>query len=624
MGEGWSVTAYEVDKPRYNLGIHCPAETLNEKISCKFSISPTTITSRKQTVDMALEFKIPGITDKTEKTDPYGGMSIEFYSGSIDKNGKVNRFVNHYVKPAPDMEWKNPDGYDRYIGSLRNFETYEGFWRDEQGTYTVDACVSFDNGETCTYCGPNGVVLDYETYHSHERETLTVTYAENNCGDGVIEDGEVCDGDNFLPESLICDKEGQIILNPNKVSCGSCNITSTGTACGDPLPNCNGQKVDAGEVCDGTNIPQDARVCPEGQTVVDNPQWICGDTCAYVDTSKACEVACGNGKIDAVVSGMNAEICDGDDIPEAARVCPTGMVLKDNPVWVCNSACSGIDATRACEVACGNGKIDAVVSGSDTGEVCDGNLFTADIASKCNETTTYDETRKSCNSQCKLDHAACVPNAHLVFDEYAFVSKPDSNAEAFAMTINLYGNSSFDASGCTLSFLDANAKFIYNKYTSATESGYRLARFDLLSMGQSRVPDSGNDKGKLILNPCEPLVICSIPSDEATYKYFQDTVFANKCDASLVLESSPTTFNGDFVVKRMNDIAYVQLTCGGNYIDYIDFKGLVKDYKAKKTHGKIKASDKRPWSSYETVVHANRFDTDDAFNIATFATPVCK
>ena len=321
---------------------------------------------------------------------------------------------------------------------------------------------------------------------------------------------------------------------------------------------------------------------------------------------------------------MNAEICDGDDIPEAARVCPTGMVLKDNPVWVCNSACSGIDATRACEVACGNGKIDAVVSGSDTGEVCDGNLFTADIASKCNETTTYDETRKSCNSQCKLDHAACVPNAHLVFDEYAFVSKPDSNAEAFAMTINLYGNRSFDASGCTLSFLDANAKFIYNKYTSGTESGYRLARFDLLSMGQSRVPDSGNDKGKLILNPCEPLVICSIPSDEATYKYFQDTVFANKCDASLVLESSPTTFNGDFVVKRMNDIAYVQLTCGGNYIDYIDFKGLVKDYKAKKTHGKIKASDKRPWSSYETVVHANRFDTDDAFNIATFATPVCK
>lgn len=608
MGEGWSVTAYEVDKPRYNLGVHCPAETLNEKISCKFSISPTTITSRKQTVDMALEFKIPGITDKTNKTDPYGGMSIEFYSGSIDKNGKVERFTHHYVKPAPDMEWTNPDGYDRYIGTLRNFETYEGFWRDEQGTYTVDACVSFDNGETCTYCGPNGVVLDYETYHSHERETLTVTYAENNCGDGVIEDGEVCDGDNFLPESLICDKEGQIILDPNKVSCGSCNITSTGTACGDPLPNCNGQKVDAGEVCDGSHIPEEARVCPEGQTVVDNPQWICGDTCAYVDTSKACEVACGNGKIDTVVSGMNAEICDGTNVPEAARVCPKGMVLKDNPVWDCNSTCSGIDATRACEVACGNGKLDAVVSGSNTGEVCDGNLFTANLASKCNKTTTYDETRKTCNSKCNLDRAACVPNAHLVFDEYAFVSKPDSNAEAFAMTINLYGNSSFDASGCNVSFIDTKGKILDFS-----------ASFPVLSIGQSRVPDSGNDKGKLILNPCEPLVICSIPSDEATYKYFQDTVFADKCDASIAIGKST-----DFVVKRMNDIAYVQLTCGGNYIDYIDFKGLVKDYKAKKTHGKIKASDKRPWSSDETVVHANRFDTDDAFNIDTFAKPICK
>lgn len=624
MSDGWTITAYATDAPRYDLGTHCSGEDVDDDIACKFSISTNQLTSRKETVDMALEIKVRGITDVSDKTDISSKISVEFYSGEISDDGKVERKVNHYVKPAGDMEWTNDKGYDRYIGTLRNFDTYEGFWSDEQGRYTVDACVSFDNGATCTYCGPKGIVKDYETYIPSERATLTVAYEPGTCGNGVIDDDEICDGDdNILPEAIYCDNPNEVILNPNKVTCGSCRMISTIMACGKVLPSCDGKQLDEGEVCDGDNIPDEAKVCPVGETVVDDQKWICGDTCAYIDASKACEVACGNGKIDAKVSGMNAEICDGDIVPDDAKVCPSNMIPKENPVWNCNSTCSGIDPTQACEMACGNGRLDPVVLGKKNGEVCDGDLFVDDIATQCKEGTTYEPSRKLCNASCNLDSSSCIPDRHIVVDEYAVVSKPDSSAKAFAFTINLYGDKSVDASDCTLSFLDEKRKVIYTKYISGLENGYRLARYAFLEIGGNRIPTEGEDSGKLILKPCDPLVVCSIPSNEADYEYFQKTALKDKCDASLTLPSSPTALNGDFIIKRMDDIAHIQLTCGGEFIDFVDFKGLSTSYKAGNVHGKLKSSDLLPWSSYETVVHTDRFDVDKTFDITTFATPVC-
>lgn len=625
MGDGWSITALTNGAPEYDLGAHCSGESIDGKISsCKVSISRNALTSRDQSVEIALETKIAGITDKTDKTDDTKAMRVEFFSGKVSDGGTVKGpEVNHYVLAQADAAWTNADGYDRYVGTLRNWETYEGFWSDEQGTYVVDAGITFDNGETYTYCGKYGVLADYAAYDSAERETLTVKYEAGTCGNGIIEDDEVCDGSKFLDNALFCDKDGEIILDPSRVMCGNCQAAYTGTACGKPLPNCNGEALDAGEVCDGSHIPDEAKVCDAGETVSLTPQWACGSTCAYVDKSKACEKACGNDRLDEKVEGQNAEICDGAIIPDAAKVCPKGMVEIDNPVWACNDACSGIDETRACEKACGNGKLDASVSGQKTGEVCEGDLFAENIAEQCGKERTYEASRKSCTSACKLDAAACIPSQQLVFDEYAIVSKPGTTLKGMALSINLYGAEAVDVTLCNVSILDKNGKTIYSKYTKDGAQQSMVASYGLTEIGKERIEVT--EDGKHILKPCEPLVICSIPADNKDdYNYFEQTAFGGKCDASLSLPESDTKLNGDYLISRMDDIYRIQLTCGGEYIDFVDYKGLGDAYKAGKIYGKLKESDRRPWSGSDSVVHADRFElADTAASAESFAAPTC-
>ncbi len=625
MGDGWSITAQTDGAPEYDLGAHCSGESIDGKVSsCKLSISRNALTSRDQSVEIALEAKIAGITDKTDKTDDTNAMRVEFFSGALSDGGKVDGpKVNHWVLAQADAAWTNADGYDRYVGTLRNWDTYEGFWSDEQGTYVIDAGITFDNGETYTYCGKKGVLGDYAAYDSAERETLTVKYESGTCGNGLIEADEVCDGDKFLGNALYCDKDGEIILDPSRVSCGNCQAAYTGTACGKPLPNCNGEALDAGEVCDGSHIPDEAKVCAAGETVSDNPQWACGSTCAYADKSKACEKACGNGRVDEKVEGQNAEICDGEIVPDKAKVCPKGMVEIDNPVWACNDSCSGIDETQACETACGNGKLDAAVSGQTAGEVCDGTLYAENIAEQCDADRTYEASRKSCTSSCKLDEAACIPSQQLVFDEYAIVSKPGTNLKGMALSLNLYGSEALDVSDCTVSILDKNGKIVYSKYAKDGSQQYMLARVGLAEIGKDRIEDG--DSGKLVLKPCAPLVICSIPTDaEDDYKYFEQTAFGGKCDASLTLAESDSKLNGDYLIARMDEIHRIQLTCGGEYIDFVDYKGLGEAYKAGKIYGKLKESDKRPWSGTDSVVHADRFElSDTAASAESFAAPTC-
>lgn len=627
MGEGWTITSYTTDAPEYNLGEHCAMEDADsDKIQCEFAISTHELTSRAQAVDMELKIKIPGITDKTDRTDASSNLSIEFVSGKITENADgqktVSMQINHLANPKANEAWVSSDGFDSYIGVLRNWDNYEGFWNNETGEYVVDAKISFDNGVTNYYCGSQGLLKEYGILDKEPRERLSVSYEAGTCGDGVIDADEACDGTAFLPQAMTCDKEGDILLTPNKVTCASnCMWTITNSACGKPISTCGNEQYDSGEVCDGIHIPDEAKICDKGQVTVENPIWTCGDTCAYLDKSQACELACGNGKLDATVTGGNAEICDGDIIPDSAKICPFKMVPKDHPEWNCNSTCSGILEENACELACGNGKLDKNVAMSATkkqDEICDGTLFAPDYEATCKEGRTYDASRKRCNSKCELDAASCVPNDHIAISEYAIVTNEAGTHSAMAIAIELFDAEKMDASGCTLSFIDKNDKVLM-----ATAG---LARYALLDAAQSRLED-----GKFILKPCEPLVFCSIPSDfsagedgQKIYQELEQTLLGGKCDATVSLPDS-SKINSDFVFKRMDEIAHIQLTCGGEYMDFVDFNGLREDYKNNgKTHGKLKAADTRPWSSRESVNHAERMDTDTAFQIETFGTMSCK
>lgn len=541
LGDAWVIDSATVYAPSYGLGSHC--ENLDAGVaSCTYTIHRTTLENRGQTVELALEVKIPGQSDKTDKTDVSSGTQIQFITGSLDDK-TVKEEIIHLVPSYPDTEWTNSDGIDRYIGTLRNWDTYEGFLEYETGTYILDAAISFDSGKTRVFCGPKGIIRNYDAYVPEERNTLVVSYDDNGgtCGDGIITASELCEGNTFRDEVLECEKAGEVVVDPEKVQCHNCTMVSTANACA--------QKP----------------------------------------------TTCGNGTTES------SEICDGSDVSDSLKICPAGMVELQTPEWLCHDTCMGIVTNKACEQACGNGRIDTVI-----GEICDGSLYDhSAAAATCKDSTTYDKTRAVCSGQCEHETASCVPNTHLTIDEF-LIHTADNVPNAAAFALKYHGTSPLDVTHCTVSLIDANDKIV-------ATPGYALAYFDFATMMQA-------DETPVYLEPCKPFVICSEPAaTESEYK----NVFNGACDAHLTLADSAVSVTNPFI-EYADKIAHIQLTCGGEYIDFMDYQGFVTAMKAGFTHGKLKADDNRPWPNRTSVKLENRMNLDKTFDLNIFAADTCE
>ncbi|MFA5625518.1 MAG: hypothetical protein WC966_10770 [Bradymonadales bacterium] len=167
------------------------------------------------------------------------------------------------------------------------------------------------------------------------------------CGDGTLDAGEACDGSKFAEGAKVC-PDGKEIDNIAKFTCDDkCEVVVGEGACKDQeqeQKECGNKKLDAGEACDGSEFAEGAKVCPDGQRLVDEDKFTCSNDCE-VEINDACVDICNiNGILD------EGEACDGSEFAEGAKVCPfPDQEIDDDSKFSCNDKCEVVVGDGACK-----------------------------------------------------------------------------------------------------------------------------------------------------------------------------------------------------------------------------------------------------------------------------------
>lgn len=167
------------------------------------------------------------------------------------------------------------------------------------------------------------------------------------CGNGMLDDGEVCDGDDLNQKT--CESLGY--LGGTLACAADCTLDTR--ACTEPT--CGDGSREGFEVCDGADL--NGETCQSQG--FSSGILLCAADCRSFDTS-SCSL-CGNGQLD------EGETCDGEELGD--KSCESLGFFTGT--LACLPTCRGLD-TRNC-TNCGNDRL-------DINEVCDG---TAGIDETC-------------------------------------------------------------------------------------------------------------------------------------------------------------------------------------------------------------------------------------------------
>ena len=286
------------------------------------------------------------------------------------------------VTPVPEWYMVRLDGLDDYIGEV-------------EGT-----CSAYAAGDLT--CGENAD-CHVDRCECIEREEEYVPA----CGNGILDEGEQCEGETDCPLGYFCaDADQGIVACQCLTLCGNgaCegNQGESASSCpGDCPPVCGDGAITHNEVCDGdADCGEDGLYCngcsscePQcGDGIIADGEVCetaddCGGEGFYCESCGACTTSCGDGICAA--GEVCADDCftpvpPGDDDDDGGVPCPPDGYCGDGicscveDASSCSIDCSGGEFTP--EPLCGNGVCDnsesAVSCGSDCPAVCGDGFIT--------------------------------------------------------------------------------------------------------------------------------------------------------------------------------------------------------------------------------------------------------
>ena len=219
------------------------------------------------------------------------------------------------------------------------------------------------------------------------------------CGNGVLDAGESCDGMLIRDNKISCsDWDDNYVAG--QVTCNA-NCTLNDQLC-QSAGSCGNGTVDEDEVCDGTKFLNNKTSChtlfPD---LYEKGQVTCTGSCEY-DTS-ACVSWCGNGS----VNGKVGEVCDhsddGDKFPSGSNTCEKVVGQGSTGTLACSNDCKTIITAGCTQGAfCGDGIL-------NNQESCDGQNFADNKKSCAAWDSQYTSGEVLCDSLCGIDFSHCLP-----------------------------------------------------------------------------------------------------------------------------------------------------------------------------------------------------------------------